>query len=112
MGDTEESIVMKYLRILSIVGVLLVTVRAEPQLLRQLINLLGVKGDSMTNRLVMDQENTVNRQFRARNMASVSQAAPDPRPLSRGSPSPNCVCRCDCCPCCPCEDDQYQYVDT
>jgi len=49
---------------MSKVAVSLLAVQAKPQLLRQLMNLLGVRGDSVTNRLVVEQENNINRQFR------------------------------------------------
>jgi len=67
----------------------------------RLLHLLEIL--DVTNRLVVEQGDTINRQFRSR------IGSPG---LIPGRPTPNCVCRCDCCPCCPCEDDQYQYVDT
>eukprot|EP00090_Calanus_glacialis_P031612 TRINITY_DN5256_c0_g1_i1.p2 TRINITY_DN5256_c0_g1~~TRINITY_DN5256_c0_g1_i1.p2 ORF type:complete len:104 (-),score=24.16 TRINITY_DN5256_c0_g1_i1:134-445(-) len=103
---------MRFIQILAIVAVCLVAVQSKPQLLRQLMNLLGGKVNSMTNRLVVEQENNINREFSARNV-EISPAIPYPvSQNSRGKPSPNCVCRCDCCPCCPCGDEEYQYVDT
>eukprot|EP00092_Neocalanus_flemingeri_P011495 GFUD01012389.1.p3 GENE.GFUD01012389.1~~GFUD01012389.1.p3 ORF type:complete len:107 (-),score=31.11 GFUD01012389.1:281-601(-) len=106
---------MRYQQILAIIVVCSLTVQTRPQLLRQLMDLLGVKGGSMSNRLVEEQEHNINREIRARKVSDStlslhSVLSSDTGRLSPDTPS--CVCRCDCCPCCPCGEEQFQYVDT